>query len=113
MSRMEWFVVGLEAVAIETAEDSWSVVLTLTPDDDGLDRAMFLCKATLTNSLEIEETITLRVQGRRENKTIDICTCLKHNRSGSALLKQVSFQHFSHTQVHAIYYSHTIQYTFS
>ena len=66
VSRMEWFVVGLEAVAIETAEDSWSVVLTLTPDDDGLDRAMFLCKATLTNSLEIEETITLSVQGRRD-----------------------------------------------
>ena len=64
--QREWFVVGLEAVAIETAEDSWSVVLTLTPDDDGLDRAMFLCKATLTNSLEIEETITLSVQGRRD-----------------------------------------------
>ena len=106
MSRMEWFVVGLEAVAIETAEDSWSVVLTLTPDDDGLDRAMFLCKATLTNSLEIEETITLSVQGRHENKTIDICTCLKHNFSSTKTGFISTF--FTHTSSRNLLLSHNI-----
>ena len=63
VSTIEWFVVGLEAMAIETATETTSVVLTLTPDDDGLDGAMLLCKVTLSSGQEAEETISLSVQG--------------------------------------------------
>ena len=63
VSTIEWFVVGLEAMAIETATETTSVVLALTPDDDGLDGAMLLCKVTLSSGQEAEETITLSVQG--------------------------------------------------
>ena len=63
VSTMEWFVVGLEATAIETATETTSVVLTLTPDDDGLDGTMLLCRVTLSTGQEAEETITLSVQG--------------------------------------------------
>ena len=61
---MEWFVVGLEAVAVETATESRTVLLTLEPDSDGLDGAMFTCRATLLDGREIETSITLTVQGR-------------------------------------------------
>ena len=64
VSTMEWFVVGLEAMAIETATEVTSVILTLTPDDDGLDGAMLMCKVTLSNGQETEETVTLTVQGK-------------------------------------------------
>ena len=63
VSTMEWFVVGLEAMAIETASGTTSVILTLTPDDDGLDGAMLMCKVTLSGGQEAEEHITLSVQG--------------------------------------------------
>ena len=61
---MEWFVVGLEAVAIETETNAKSVILTLDPDSDGLDGAMFTCRATLFNNSEIDKTIELSVEGR-------------------------------------------------
>ena len=64
VSTMEWFVVGLEAMAIETASGTTSVILTLTPDDDGLDGAMLMCKVTLSNGQEAEDTVTLSVQGK-------------------------------------------------
>ena len=60
---MEWFVVGLEAVAVETATNTRTVILTLEPESDGLDGAMFTCKATLADGRVIEETITLVVEG--------------------------------------------------
>ena len=60
---MEWFVVGLDAAPIETATETTSVVLSLTPDDDGLDGAMLTCKATLSDGREVEDSITLRVRG--------------------------------------------------
>ena len=63
VSKMEWFVVGLEAVPIETAIGQRSIVLSLNPDTDGLDGAMFTCRATLSDGQEMEETITLRVKG--------------------------------------------------
>ena len=63
ISTMEWFVVGLEAMAIETASGTTSVILTLTPDDDGLDGAMLICKVTLSGGQEAEEHITLSVKG--------------------------------------------------
>ena len=65
VSTMEWFVVGLEAMAIETAIEVTSVILTLDPDDDGLDGAMLMCRATLSDGREVEDSITLRVQGMR------------------------------------------------
>ena len=60
---MEWFVVGLEAVAVETATESRTILLTLEPDSDGLDGAMFMCRATLSDGTEVERSITLTVQG--------------------------------------------------
>ncbi|CAI8045407.1 hypothetical protein GBAR_LOCUS25112 [Geodia barretti] len=70
VSTIEWFVVGLEAMAIETATETTSVVLTLTPDDDGLDGAMLLCKVTLSSGQEAEETITLSVQAIQNEVSI-------------------------------------------
>ena len=61
---MEWFVVGLEAVAIETETNAKSVILPLEPNTDGLDGAMFTCRATLFNNSEIDKTIELSVEGR-------------------------------------------------
>ena len=55
--------VGLEAVPVETATGQRSIVLSLNPDTDGLDGAMFTCRATLSDGQEMEETITLRVEG--------------------------------------------------
>ena len=63
VTMMEWFVVGLEAIAVETTTGSRSILLTLEPDSDGLDGAMFTCRATLSDGREIERTITLTVQG--------------------------------------------------
>ena len=60
---MEWFVVGLENIAIETATESQTIVLTLDPDNDGLDGAMFTCRATLVDGREVEKSITLTVEG--------------------------------------------------
>ena len=60
---IQWFVVGLEAVAVETVTDSRSVLLALDPDSDSLDGAMFTCRATLSDGSEVEETITLIVEG--------------------------------------------------
>ena len=60
---MEWFVVGLEAVAVESATDTRELVLTLDPDTDGLDGAMFTCRATLSHGRQVEKSITLVVRG--------------------------------------------------
>lgn len=60
---MEWFVVGLEAVAVESATDTRELVLTLDPDTDGLDGAMFTCRATLSDGRQVEKSITLVVRG--------------------------------------------------
>ena len=60
---MEWFVVGLEAVAVETATESRTILLTLEPDSDGLDGAVLICRATLSDGREIEKSIVLTVQG--------------------------------------------------
>ena len=73
VTMMEWFVVGLEAVAIETETNAKSVILTLDPNSDGLDGAMFTCRATLFNNSEIDKTIQLSVEGRFINFT---CTVL-------------------------------------
>ena len=62
-TMMEWFIVGLENAAIETVTESWRTVLTLDPDNDGLDGAMFACRATLSDGREVEENITLAVEG--------------------------------------------------
>ena len=63
VTMMEWFGVGLEAVAVETATGSRTILLTLVPDSDGLDGAMFICRATFSEGIEIEKSITLTVQG--------------------------------------------------
>lgn len=60
---MEWFIVGLENAAVETVTESWRTVLTLDPDNDALDGTMFACRATLTDGREVEENITLAVEG--------------------------------------------------
>ena len=60
---MEWFLVGLDAIPIETASNTNNVVLSPDPDSSGLDGAMFTCRATLSDGREVEETITLRVRG--------------------------------------------------
>ena len=62
---MEWFVVGLEAVAVETVTGARTIVLTLEPDNDGLDGATFTCRATLYDGREVESSITLTVEGIR------------------------------------------------
>ena len=54
---MEWFIVGLENVAIETVTESQTTVLTLDPDNNGLDGAMFTCRATLLDGREVEGNI--------------------------------------------------------
>ena len=64
-TMMEWFVVGLEAVAVETVTGARTIVLTLEPDNDGLDGAMFTCRATLYDGREVERSITLTVEGMR------------------------------------------------
>ena len=45
--------------ALETVHNAESVVLGLEPNSDGLDGAMFTCRATLTNGSQIEETIAI------------------------------------------------------
>ena len=67
VSTIEWLVVGLEAMAIETATET-SVVLTLTPDDDGLDGTVLLCRVTLSIGQEAEEAIILSVFSRYVNE---------------------------------------------
>ena len=68
VSTIEWLVVGLEAMAIETATKTTSVVLTLTPDDDGLDGTVLLCRVTLSIGQEAEEAIILSVFSRYVNE---------------------------------------------
>ena len=60
---MEWFVAGLDAIAVETATNATSILLILDPNTDGLDGAMFVCRATLPNGRVVEESITLVVEG--------------------------------------------------
>ena len=60
---MEWFVAGLDDIAVETATNTTSILLTLEPDSDGLDGAMFVCRATLQDGSTVEESITLAVEG--------------------------------------------------
>ena len=62
-TMLEWFVVGVENTAIETATESQTIVLTLDPDNDGLDGATFTCRATLLDGREVEKSITLTVEG--------------------------------------------------
>ena len=54
---------GLDAIPIEAASDSRTVVLSPDPDSSGLDGAMFTCRATTSDGLQVEETITLNVRG--------------------------------------------------
>ena len=67
---MEWFLVGLDAVPIETETNSNSVALSPDPNSSGLDGAMFTCKATLADGSQFEETITLDVRGNLPNHFI-------------------------------------------
>ena len=61
---MEWFVDGLEALsAVESAKDTRELVLTLDPDNNGLDGAMFTCRATLSDGRKVEKTISIVVRG--------------------------------------------------
>ena len=60
---------GLDAIPIETASDSRTVVLSPDPDSSGLDGAMFTCRATTSDGRQFEETITLNVRGK-------VITCL-------------------------------------
>ena len=61
-TKMEWFLVGLDAIPIESADNSNSVVLSPDPNTSGLNGAMFTCRVTLDNET-YEETITLDVKG--------------------------------------------------
>ena len=61
-TKIEWFLVGLDAIPIEWTSDSNSVVLSPDPNTSGLDGAMFTCRVTLDNKTH-EETITLDVKG--------------------------------------------------
>ena len=64
-TMMEWIFVGLEAVAIETVTGAQTIVLTLDPGNNGLDGAMFTCRATLFDRREVQSSITLTVEGMR------------------------------------------------
>ena len=69
---MEWFVDGLEAdSAVESATDTRDLVLTLDPDTDGLDGAMFTCRATLSDGRQVEKSITLVVRGTYMYKALN------------------------------------------
>ena len=59
---MEWFLVGLDAIPIQSTTNSNSVVLSPDPNTSGLDGAMFTCRVTTTTGTEYE-TITLQVKG--------------------------------------------------
>ena len=61
-TKIEWFLVGLDAIPIESADNSSSVILSPDPNTSGLDGAMFTCRVTLDNET-YEETITLEVKG--------------------------------------------------
>ena len=63
VTKMEWLVVGIGDAVLETANNAKLVVLGLDPDSDGLDGAMFTCRATLTNGSQIEETIAITLEG--------------------------------------------------
>ena len=77
--KMEWFLVGLDAIPIESADNSNSVVVSPDPNTIGLDGAMFTCRVTTNNGNQYEETITLDVKG---HSCINVHTCV-HMRSNS------------------------------
>lgn len=62
-TKMQWFLVGLDAIPIESADNSTSVVLSPDPNTIGLDGAMFTCTVTTYNGRQYEATITLEVKG--------------------------------------------------
>lgn len=70
---MEWFIVGLEAIAVESATDTRELVLTLDPDSNGLDGVMLICRATLLDGREVEKSITLLVKGMTFKKYYLLC----------------------------------------
>ena len=64
-TTLEWFLVGLDAIPIETETNTTSIVLSPDPNNSGLDGSMFTCKATLADGREFEKTVTLEVKGRQ------------------------------------------------
>ena len=62
-TTMEWFLVGLDAVPIETKTNSNVILLSPDPNSSGLDGAMFTCRVTLADGKQFEKTITLEVRG--------------------------------------------------
>ena len=63
VSKMEWFVAGLDALPVKSEVNSNSVILSPDPNNAGLAGTMFTCRATTTNGSLYEETITLEVKG--------------------------------------------------
>ena len=74
VTKMEWWGVGIGDTALETANNAKLVVLGLEPNSDGLDGAMFTCRATLTNGSQIEETISITLEGM----DIYMHACVEH-----------------------------------
>ena len=62
-TKMQWFLVGLGGLPIETVMDSNSLVLSPDLTSDGLNGAMFTCKVTTASGKTDQCTITLRVKG--------------------------------------------------
>ena len=62
---IEWFVVGLEHIAIVTATESRTIIIVLTFDSDSdvSDGAVFICRATLSDERKVGRSITLAVEG--------------------------------------------------
>ena len=62
-TKMQWFLVGLVGLPIQTVMDSNSLILAPDLTTDGLNGAMFICKVTTASGKTDERTITLRVKG--------------------------------------------------
>ena len=63
VTKMEWFIAGLDALPVKSEVNFNSVILSPEPNTTGLAGTMFTCKATTINGSLHEETITLRVKG--------------------------------------------------
>ena len=63
VTKMEWFLVGVDDFVEEQNSGNDTLYLPLDPKTTGLDGAMFTCKVTTMSGREYNETITIHVKG--------------------------------------------------
>ena len=65
---------GIQDDPVEQTTGSQSLTLTVSPQNAGLDGAMFTCRATTYGGKVFEETITVQVKGNASRCPICITT---------------------------------------